>query len=90
MDYPCRWGVHDLKPVLVLEGSGEELLAQADIWKGRSHLKLIEIADTDFRSRLPDDVMWDGNVPLVPRRGRTEPVTDEMVKACLEDSSEYE
>ena len=72
-------------PVLILEGSGEELLAQADRWKSRSRLRLIEIAEPDYSSRLPADVVWEGTVPIVPLRGRTEPITTEMVKDWLEE-----
>lgn len=73
--------------MLILEGSGEELLAQAEKWKGCSRLKLIEVAKPEYLSRLPEDVLWEGNVPLVPRRGRTEPITTEMVKGWLEEDN---
>lgn len=75
-----------MEPVLILEGSGEELLAQADKWKNQPRLKLLEIADPDFRSRLPADVVWEGTVPLVPLRDRTDPITTEMVKDWLESA----
>ena len=74
-----------MEQVLILEGSGEELLAQADKWKRCSRLKLMEIAEPEYRSRLPVDVVWEGTVPLVPLRGRTEPITTEMVKDWLEE-----
>ena len=76
-----------MEPGLVLEGSGEELLAQADRWKSRPRLRLVEISEPDYRSRLPADVVWEGTVPLVPVRGRTEPITDEMVKEWLEEDA---
>ncbi len=74
-----------MEPALILEGSGEELLAQADKWKNRPRLKLIEIIDSDYRSRLPADVEWEGTVPLVPHRGRTRPITTDQVKEWREE-----
>lgn len=74
-----------MEPVVILEGTGEELLAQADKWKSRSHLRLVEIVEADYRFRLPADVVWEGILPLVPLRGRTEPITSEMVKNWLEE-----
>ena len=76
-----------MEPVLILEGSGEELLAQADKWKSSSHLRLVEIAEPDYRARLPADVVWEGTVPLVPLRGRTEPITTEMVQNWLQEDN---
>lgn len=72
---------------VILEGTGEELLAQADKWKDCSRLKLIEVDESDYRTRLPADVEWEGTVPLVPRRGRTKPITTELVKELLEESN---
>jgi hypothetical protein len=37
----------------------------------------------DYRAKLPHDVMWEGTVPLIPRRGRTAPITIEMVKEWI-------
>lgn len=69
--------------IVILEGSGQELLAQADKWKDRSRLKLVEIVEPDYRAKLPQDVVWEGTVPLVPRRGRTAPIRTEMVKEWI-------
>lgn len=76
-----------MDPMLVIEGSGEELLAQAAKWRDRPHLKLIEVANPAemYKDRLPSDTVWEGTVPLIPRRGRTEAITDEMVKAWLDE-----
>ena len=67
----------------ILEGSGRELLAQADKWQDGFRLKLIEIAEPDYRTKLPDDVVWEGAVPLIPRRGRTAPITTKMAKEWI-------
>ena len=39
----------------------------------------------NYRDSLPADVVWEGTVPLIPGRGRTEPITDETVKAWIND-----
>jgi hypothetical protein len=78
-----------MKPALILEGSGEELLAQAAKWKDRPRLILMDAPDPAeiYKDRLPPDVVWEGNVPLIPTRGRTEPITGDMVKEWLEEEA---
>lgn len=55
--------------------------------ENRSHLKLVEVVSPaeKHRNSLPPDVQWEGNVPLIPLRGRAEPLTNEMVRDLLED-----
>jgi hypothetical protein len=78
-----------MKPALILGGSGEDLLAQAERWRHYPHLKLfaIETEDTDYIARLPADVVWSGGIPLFPTSGRTEPITTEMIKEWLEEEA---
>ena len=71
----------------VIEGTGKEILAHAKEWENLPYLRLEVVSKNGTHSarRLPDDVVWEGTVPLLPLRGRTEPITTEMVKQWLED-----
>lgn len=76
-----------LEKPLVIVGTGKEILAQVKEWENLPHLRLQTIAQngTHPRQSLPNDVEWEGTVPLIPLRGRTEPITTEMVKQWQED-----
>lgn len=72
--------------VIILEGTGEEILEHSNEWRHLPYVRLTVVSEVGENSeRLPDDVIWEGTVPLIPLRGRTEPITTEMVKNWLED-----
>ncbi len=80
-----------MEPAVILEGTGEELLARADEWKHRQNLSIVdnEPQDDVFTRLAKRGVTWEKGIPVFPPEGDYVSPTIEQVKAWVDDE-EYE